>query len=164
MRITIKYLLVFAIIVLSNQLNAQEFKLAVGGRLGSPLSASLKTFVSDNNAFEVYAGFRSYSSYRWTSINAAYQKHKSLDDVLTGLRWYVGGGAGLLFWNYDFDFLDQYSNTTISLQGYTGLDYVFEDAPINLTLDWIPTIFIGDGFTSGFGGGFGSLGIRYIIK
>ena len=111
-------------------------------------------------------GTRGYFNYRWTNISAAYQIHKpvSLDGV-EGLNYYFGGGASAYFWSYDVGFLDRdrYTSTSFGIQGYLGLDYVFEDLPINISLDWTPTVFL-NGFGSGFGGGFGSLGIRYVFS
>ncbi len=139
---------------------AQNYKSAAGLRLGSPLSASYKTFLNESNAIEAFASFRSFSGYSWFALNGAYQIHKPISSV-DGLNYYYGAGAGVYFWS--FDFIDSSETTTIGIQGYLGLDYTFEDTPINLTVDWIPTYFL-SGFSSGFGGGFGSLGIRYTFS
>lgn len=142
--------------------DAQNFKSAVGARLGYPVSATFKHFLNESNAVEVYAGFRGWSTYSWFTLSGAYQVHKPLEDVTKGLEWYFGGGASVYFWNYDFS--TEFSTTTLGLQGYLGLQYTFEDTPINLSVDWIPTVFIGNGFTSGFGGGYGSLAVRYVLS
>ena len=77
---------------------AQDFyQSAVGARLGSPFSASYKTFVSESSAFEVYAGFRSYGFGGWLNISGAYQIHQPLEDVIEGLQWYYGAGASIFF-------------------------------------------------------------------
>ena len=62
----------------------------------------------------------------------------------------------------DSGFFEPGSSTSFGIQGYLGLDYTFEDLPLNLTVDWIPTIFL-NGFNNGFGGSYGSLGIRYVL-
>ncbi|MEM8526754.1 MAG: hypothetical protein AAGG68_19090 [Bacteroidota bacterium] len=146
---------------LSTSVSAQKYKSAIGARLGYPLSVSYKTFISDSDALEVYAGFRGFSTSRWVSVSGAYQRHGELDDVLEGLSWYFGGGASVYFWSYDFG--GDFANTSFGIQGYLGVDYKFSETPLNLTLDWIPSIFIGNGFTRGFGGGYGSLGVRYVL-
>ena len=138
---------------------AQNYDSAVGLRLGSPLSASYKTFLNESSAIEAFASFRSFSGYSWFALNGAYQIHKPIDSI-DGLNYYYGAGAGVYFWSFDFD--GDNATTTLGIQGYLGLDYTFKDAPINITVDWIPTIFI-NGFTSGFGAGFGSLGVRYTL-
>lgn len=138
---------------------AQNYKSAVGLRLGTPLSASYKLFINESSAIEGYASFRSFSGYSWFSVNGAYQIHKPIAQV-DGLNYYFGGGAGVYFWSFDFG--GNNATTTLGIQGYLGLDYTFEDLPINLTVDWVPTFFV-NGFTSGFGAGFGSVGIRYTL-
>ncbi|MEM6317965.1 MAG: hypothetical protein AAF960_09860 [Bacteroidota bacterium] len=141
---------------------AQSYKSAVGARLGYPLSVSYKTFVNDNSAVEIFAGTRGFSGYRWISVSGAYQIHKPLAAAnVDGLNFYYGAGASLYLWSFDFDVDD--ATTTFGLQGYLGLDYSLKDTPINFTVDWIPTFFVG-GFGSGFGAGYGSLGVRYILS
>lgn len=160
------HVLLFTILILlllaSGPLKAQqEYQTAIGLRLGYPASVTLKHFLDDSHAVEVYAGTRGWSTYRWYHVAGAYQFHKEIED-LDGLRYYFGGGASVFFWNYDFERAGL-SSTSLGIQGYVGLDYTFKDLPINLTLDWIPTLYLGDAFTTGFAGGFGTLGVRYII-
>ncbi len=138
---------------------AQLYKSAIGARLGYPLAASYKTFLNESSAIEAYVGFRSWSGYGWFSVSGAYQKHAPINGV-DGLQWYWGGGLSAYFWNFDFD--TDSSNTTFGLQGYLGLDYKFPNAPVSITADWIPTFFF-SGYINGFGGGYGTLGVRYVI-
>ena len=141
---------------------AQTYKSAIGARLGYPLSATYKTFLNENSALEVFAGTRGFSGYRWISVSGAYQIHKPFSKSnVDGLNFYYGAGASVYFWSFDLD-LDE-STTTFGLQGYLGLDYSLKNTPINLTVDWIPTFFVG-GFGAGFGAGYGSLGVRYILS
>lgn len=44
--------------MLVTSLSAQEYRTAIGARLGYPLSASFKQFISDPGAIEIFAGFR----------------------------------------------------------------------------------------------------------
>jgi hypothetical protein len=72
---------------------AQGYKSAIGLRLGSPLSVSFKTFITEPGAIEANVGFRSYgfSGYRysWINLSAAYQHHFPID---------VSGIGGNLQW------------------------------------------------------------------
>jgi hypothetical protein len=43
------------------------------------------------------------------------------------------------------------------------LDYKFPDTPLNLSLDWAPTFFIG-GYDANFAGSLGSLAVRYVLN
>lgn len=159
--------LLFISSLCGSKLHAQQGETSVGLRLGYPFSASIKYFVSDEHAVEGYVGFRGSSVYRWTNISVAYQVHKPLDlDFIEDLYWYFGAGGTLFIWTYDFDpfFNNEFNNTSFGIQGYLGLNYRFEEIPLELSADWIPTVFIGNGYLSGFGGGYGTLAVRYIIN
>ena len=152
-----------AFFALPQQAQAQYYQTAIGARLGSPLAASFKHFLSEDGAVEAFAGFRGYSTYSWVVAGAAYQIHKPIDAV-DGLQWYFGGGVAIYFWTFDNIFVgDRSTNTSFALQGYLGLDYTFSDAPVNLSVDWVPTFWL-NGFGSGFGGGFGALAVRYVLN
>lgn len=140
---------------------AQDYKTAVGLRLGSPLSVSYKTFISEKGAFEGVAGFRSFSGFSWFNVGAYYQHHNEISSV-NGLKWYYGAGANIYFWSFDFD-LPGSSSTSIGLSGVLGLDYKFADIPLNLSIDWIPTFFV-NGYNDGFAGGYGALAARYVLN
>ncbi|MEM9525626.1 MAG: hypothetical protein AAGA31_03405 [Bacteroidota bacterium] len=147
-----------------NEAVAQDYKSAVGIRLGSPWAASYKTFISESSAIEVYASYRGFSSWSWVGINGAYQIHQDLG-ATEGLQWYYGAGAGVQFWSVASGFGDG-SGTLITASGYLGLQYTLADTPLSLTLDWVPTFFIGDGFGGfgGFNGGYGGIGVRYVLN
>ena len=140
---------------------SQDYNSAIGLRLGFPNSVSYKHFISEQGAIEAFAGFRSYAGYGWFNVAAAYEHHWAISSV-DGLSWYAGGGASAFFYNYDAGFLGG-SNTSIGILGALGLDYKFEDLPLNLSLDWMPILFL-NGFDDGVNGGYGALSVRYVIK
>lgn len=150
--------------------HAQEYKSAIGLRLGRPNSISFKHFLSERNAFEIFLGYRRFSSYvNYLNAGALYQVHNPISGV-EGLRWYYGGGAAVYFWNYDDDFFvgNEYNSLNVGILGNLGLDYKFADAPINASLDWVPAFVFGDdygdGYGGGFGAGYGALSIRYTFN
>lgn len=149
--------------VFNNEIQAQSFSNAVGLRLGYPVSVSYKQFISETGAFEVYAGTRGYFDYRWMNISAAYQKHAPLDDIVPGLEWYWGVGASAFLYSFDNTFVGEANNLGLGAQGYLGVQYNFEDMPVNVTVDWVPTFFL-SGYISGAGFGYGSLAVRYILN
>jgi hypothetical protein len=149
----------FSILSVTNSF-AQNYKTAVGARIGYPLTLSGKYFINESIALEGNLGLRSFSGYRWVSLSAAGLKHKPLD-FLNGLNWYYGAGLSVYFWR--FETVSTFSSSSLGLQGYVGLDYTFKKTPINITLDWTPTFFI-NGYTSGLGTRFGGLGIRYTLN
>jgi hypothetical protein len=158
-----KLLLIAVVIFSANLIYGQNYKSAVGGRLGTPFAASYKTFLDDKAAIEVYASFRGYSNVgSYLGINGAYQIHSPITSV-AGLSWYYGGGAGLGFWSFDNDFGTDESTTSILLSGYLGLEYTFDGTPISISADWVPTYYL-NGYGSGFGSDSGALAIRYVLN
>ncbi|MCU0345595.1 MAG: hypothetical protein MUC59_01545 [Saprospiraceae bacterium] len=144
--------------------NGQNYNSAIGARLGSPLALSYKKFISEGNAIELYGAFRSYSRYSWFSVNGAYQVHRDFPNV-DNLQWYFGAGAGIFFWNFDNDLFiggDEPSSTTLAIQGYLGLEYTFDEIPLSLSVDWVPTYFL-NSYSDGFGSGYGALAARYVL-
>jgi len=142
-----------------------DYKTAIGLRLGFPTSISLKHFISEKGAIEGFVGFRGYRRVRLINVGAMYQHHSPIAEV-EGLKWYVGGGAGAWLWTYDNDYnFDQdYNNFNLGVMGCLGLDYKFAEAPINLSVDWVPTFVLGDAYYGGFGYGYGALSARYTFR
>ena len=145
--------------------NAQSYKTALGARLGYPFSISLKHHVSENHAVEAYVGTRGSNFYRWANASVAYQIHKPLDieDLGESLKWYYGFGGSAYFWSYRDGFIGSDQNISFGVQGYIGLEYTFDTIPLNISVDWVPSVFI-NGFGSGFGAGFGALAARYVLN
>ena len=117
---------------------------------------SLKSFVSDNVALEGIG----YFWYGGTRITGLYEIHFDIGGA-PGLKWYVGPGAHVGFYNDGNDYPYGYgtTGTYVGIDGVLGLDYKFNNAPINISLDWQPSIEFGYG--RGFYAGWGGLGIRY---
>ena len=160
------------LVLLSTQCLSQAYTSALGLRVGYPVAASYKKYFTEGSAFEVYGGFRRQSSISWTSLSAAYLSSYSLgiEGPLAPLSWYWGAGGSV----YHFRFRDSFfgglisqSDLTITLFGvnaYLGLEYAFEDIPIVVTADWVPTYLFSSEFVGGFTGEQGGVGIRYILK
>ena len=150
----------FFFLLLANQAHSQAYDKAIGLRFGYPLAASFKFFISEPGAIEIYAGYRSYSfGYNYFNVGGMYQYHKPLSGV-DGLSWYLGGGASVWFFSYDF--VTDEGSTGFAINGALGLDYKFAEAPINLSVDWLPTVLL-SGYGSGFAGGYGALAARYTL-
>ncbi len=155
-------LIIIASICFTGGLQAQLYDSVVGLRLGAPLSLSYKKIINDNKAIEGYFGTRGKNGYRFINISGAYQIIEPID--LWGIEelyYYYGGGASIYFWNFEEEGNNQ--AVTPGLQGYLGVEYTFPERPINITLDWVPTLFI-SGHLSGFRGGYLSLGVRYVLE
>lgn len=67
-------------------------------------------------------------------------------------KWYIGAGAHL-------GFLKNTKTVQFGVDGVLGLDYKLLHAPLNISLDWQPSLGIGD--DNKFIGDWGGIGIRY---
>lgn len=152
----------------SQNAQAQDFKSAVGLRLGSPWALSYKTFLSESSAIEAFLGYRNYgyftTGYNYFQVGGLYQIHGAFGDT-DGLSYYYGGGASVSFWTYPdgfSDFFDEYTSISPNIHANVGISYTFDDTPINLTLDVLPTLSLGNTFIDSFGFGY-TLGVRYVL-
>ncbi|MEE9373844.1 MAG: hypothetical protein V3V00_12410 [Saprospiraceae bacterium] len=137
----------------------RPFKTAVGLRLGVPLSITYKSFLNKTGALEVFAGYRNFGVGNFISFGVGYQIHKDIP-AIDNLQWYYGAGVSGYSWSYEF--LD--NALSVAPTGFLGWSYTLKKAPINIGADWQPTFFIGNsGFYSGFGAGYGSFYVRYIL-
>ncbi len=125
-----------------------------------PGAISVKHFVNNKAAIEGLGYF-----WEWGNrITGLYEFHADINGA-PGLKWYVGPGAHIGFWNNRYK--DKYGYTGgayFGVDGVLGLDYKIRNAPINLSIDWQPSFSFGDrdiygyyGFESGWGG----FAIRY---
>lgn len=149
---------------------ARVYETAVGIRLGSPLSVSAKHFLHEEGAVELAVGFRNDDPFSYIHISGAYQFHKPIGEV-ENLFYYVGAGASIIRCKYTPEYeipgeeTGSFTSTYFALQGYVGVDYAFEDIPLNLSVDWIPTLNLGENSPQqSFSGGFWALAARFIVK
>jgi hypothetical protein len=138
----------------SSSANSSEYTTAIGVKF-YPTAITLKHFLTGNkNALE----FLGYGYNRGTRIAALYEIHGNINGA-EGLRWYIGPGAHVAFYNSKKS--PQGSYSSIGVDGVLGLDYKINAAPINLSVDWQPSFDFGDGYFNGFAGDWGGVAIRY---
>lgn len=127
---------------------AQDYSRAIGLRGGLGANVTYKQFVSSQSAFEVLGGF--YFGDVYGSV--VFEVHNDFRNPVRGLTWYWGLGGSVLLAS---------GGIGVGGLGAIGLDYSFGDIPLNISLDWMPHIYIvgGRGFEAG-GGGFS---LRYIL-
>jgi hypothetical protein len=165
MKITL--LTVFTILFVLTSGKAQDYETAVGGRLGYGLIGSYKKFIDDAPALEFIAGFGLGSVGVGVLGGAFYQHHMDIAEI-DRLRWYVGGGAIANTFSYAFTSTSYFE---LSAAFAIGLDYSFEDIPLNLSLDYTPGFVIlsslgnfNDRGVNRFRGQYGSITARYILQ
>lgn len=148
-----------------------NYKQAIGARI-SPASnydifaASYKVFLAEQPAleFNVGVGGNRYvhllNDYRTTTVSAsaAYQHHFDIKPV-SGLKWYVGGGATVFHSSSKYD---PYKGVSVGLFPTGGADYKFEKIPLNVSADWRPTFLVAKTkqYSGFYGDGFG-IAARY---
>ena len=160
---TIFFATIFLATIAAGNVTAQSnvgssiYKTALGVKF-YPGGITLKHFITDKNALEGIAYFWN----RGTRITGLYEIHGDIQNA-DGLRWYIGPGAHIGFYNNkEFEGRNYGGKTYIGVDGVIGLDYKIKSAPINLSLDWQPSFEFGDG--AGFSGNWGGLGIRYVFQ
>ena len=144
------------------------FKSAIGIRLGWPTAASYKMFVNDTNAIEAMLGYRTYGfGLKMISLEAAYQIHQDLDfESLDGLQFYYGPGVGIHRLNWSNPYGEGGNSATFfSIKAYAGLSYTMKDIPLNLSVDVMPSYYLGGALQTVSSVGVGlAISARYVIN
>ena len=139
----------------SSQSMGYTYKTALGVKVWDGGGISIKHFIKPTAALEGILYFWD----RNTRVTGLYEYHGDITGA-QGLKWYIGGGGHLGFYHYHNDpYYNDNSNVFIGLDGVLGLDYKFNKAPINISLDWQPSFEFGA--NRGFVGSWGGLGVRY---
>ncbi len=122
--------------LLSQNANAQ-YKHAIGGRFGAANGISFKTFNHNyDRALDLILNFQSRNDYSYFRFTGLYEIHQDIENA-DGLRWYYGFGGTLGSRNYK---PTDNNELLLGIDGVIGLDYKFNGVPINLSLDWKPTL------------------------
>jgi hypothetical protein len=126
---------------------------AIGIKFPAGFAVTYKQFISETHSIEAQASFWE----KGTRLSGLYEFNFYPFDDAPGLGWFVGGGAHIGVWKSRYK--DEYnSNVDFGIDGIIGLDYKFVDLPLNISLDWQPSLaLIGSSFTPAYGG----IGVRY---
>lgn len=109
---------------------------SVGIRIGNFPGVTYKKFIQETAAIE---GLLSFGTNRFY-LAGLYELH--YPDVLDhGLTPFIGGGAHT---GFNSSFVDR-DEVILGLDGILGIDYAFEEFPLNASLDYKPQLnFFGD--------------------
>lgn len=122
-----------------NTVHAQGYKTALGVRLSSASamqnnSISIKHFLSDKMAIEGLFTFGDP-----VAVGALFELHKPL--AASGLSYFYGAGGYMAFIKtYNPTNNKNETDPNFGAQGIVGLDYKFNNIPLNLSLDWKPEL------------------------
>ncbi len=166
---TILFLFSFSLFVIVAQaqinnnktIGSDSYHQAIGIKFPGGLSITYKNFVRPLGAVEAQATFWNYG-FRATAF---YEFNFNIPQISNGFKLFLGPGAHIGTFNslfrsiYYYNNGNRYSNTYLDLgvDGIFGADYKFKKIPLNLSLDWEPSIsffsnpYFGP-FFSGFGG------------
>jgi hypothetical protein len=131
-------LLVAGIFSYSN-LSAQGYKTALGVRLSSSNamqnnSVSIKQFISEKMAVE---GLLTFGDPLAFGALVEFQKPLAAE----GLSYFFGGGGYLGFVKkVNVNASKTSTDPNFGIQGVVGLDYKFNNLPLNISLDWKPEL------------------------
>jgi hypothetical protein len=128
-----------------------DYKTALGVKF-YPGGISFKQNLNDSKSLEAIGYF-----WNGNRITGLYELNYDIEG-LNGLRWYIGPGAHVSFYDED-----SYSGKSyLGIDGVIGLDWKVNNAPLNLSLDWQPSFDFGGG--AGFSGSWGGMSVRYVLK
>ena len=141
--------LVIFITTATAQSKGRTYTTALGVKFLDGAGITLKHFISERDALEGIGFFWNQGS----RITGLYELHYDINGA-PGLKWYVGPGVHIGFYN-----TKNGGGSWAGIDGVLGLDYKINNAPLNLSLDWQPSVEFGTG--RGFNGNWGGFGIRY---
>jgi hypothetical protein len=154
-----KKLIVTALVLIGSGFTAQSQEISknvLGLRLGDNngfgTEISYQRGLSDNNRIEANLGWRNNKSISAFKLTGIYQWVWEIDN---NFNWYAGAGAGLGSWSNSDS-----NGSFVYILGNVGIEYNFEEVPIQLSLDYRPE-FGGHGYFNNNYGSDIALGIRY---
>jgi len=147
-----KNLAIAVILFCGTALSAQYYDTSIGLRAGTGINISGKKFLTGSTAAEGIVGLYGFGRYNGLGLTALYQIHNPINNQDHQLEWYYGAGGSLVFFE---------GSTVLGASGNVGIEYVFQDLPINFAVDALPTLFFGseNNFDISF-----SAAVRYILQ
>lgn len=140
------------------------YKAAIGIKFLWGISLTGKYFFKDNQAIEAILRYRGLGGVGSDiGLAALYQYHGDINGV-DGLRYYFGGGPYVGHTSIKDRFFNEYvdnnlyNNTYFGISAVIGAEYKFEDLPIAISADWMPSFNFNGG---GFGAENGGFGVKY---
>ena len=138
----------------SAQSMGSSYETAIGVKF-YPGALTIKHFTNDNTALEGLVNFWDHG-FRFTGL---YEIHGDINGA-PGLRWYVGPGAHIGWYNgtYYHDYYYGNGDVSFGFDGVLGLDYKISNAPIAVSLDIQPSLeLLNHAYLDVWGG----LGVKY---
>lgn len=126
-----KIILLVLFSYISLYVSAQYFDWAIGPRAGTTTGISYKKFFYNAHAYEVIAGYRWDNGY---TVDGLYEYHI---DIAFDKGFTIYGGAGIVAGVYNRTGKSRFSG---GVSAIIGADYTFRYFPINISVDYKPTL------------------------
>ena len=149
MRNLLKISIIFSLLFsfsFSSQAQDQYYQ-SIGLRVGPYAGISYKRFITVPGTIEGIVGFN-YTNGRVFTVTGLYEHHFFIN---YHLNWFTGGGLSLAA---------KKGNFRTIVEGIIGIEYIFEKAPLNFSLDYKPNfhLFSWDYYINEF-----AMTIRYVF-
>ena len=135
--------------------SAQDYRTAVGLRVGSTNGITIKHFTKRNVALEGIVSTR----WRGVGLTGLIEGHTRFLGI-NRLNFIYGAGGHVYIWGEGNRGYAPYQRSSIAgLDALLGLEYNFREVPINIGIDWKPTLNFS--VDNGFWGDEAAISIRY---
>ncbi len=155
-----RIIIILSFTLLAALVSAQDYNAAVGFRGGESQGITLKAFVGGSSAFD----FILATHYHGINFTVLYEIHKGDIFGVDNLALFYGFGGHVGLYNsayWPWASTAYSSGPVIGIDGVLGVEYTFDEIPINLSLDIVPSFNVIPYF------GYwqrGALSIRYVFK
>lgn len=150
-QIFIAVLILFSSFSAFSQVNYDQ---AIGVRFIGGTTISYKNYFANDNNAELQVSFWKHG----TRVAGLYEFNHSVDG-LNGLNFIIGPGIHFGRWNKKYKDSHDDKGSEFGIDGIIGLDYGFPKIPINISVDWQPSIILAGG--SDFTPNLGGIALRY---
>lgn len=120
--------IVFCVVLSAGIANAQDYRNAIGVRLGGGAGINYKHIMNNGNAFEAILDFSIFNTGA-AYLTGLYEWYTPIGS--NGFNIYYGLGAHIGAFDKDF---------ALGIDGIIGLEYRFPSVPIALSLDYKPAV------------------------
>lgn len=128
------------VLLMSSTSFSQDYKTAIGLKGGFPGfgAINVKHYLSGRTAIDASLGGGSH--HLW--LQGLFEINNPIQN---GLGWYYGVGADLGFWSGNYYYYNKrhdkyYNGAWGGVDGVIGLEYTFQEIPLNLALEAVPTV------------------------
>ena len=125
--------IIFIFIFSSTFLFGQEYRISAGPRIGNSLSASIKYAYDYQYGAEILGGYYSLANFEDLYVGIRGLYHTQIKTV-DHLYYFYGAGINYIFGD----------NEAMGISAAAGLEYNFDNMPINFSIDFSPSYFFDD--------------------